>query len=279
VVLIHSHSVIFIVLDRIYHALYNATHTYKAPDSFVHLRFRDYSPLTHEEAEKIEYEYRNDTWENLLFTNIVLFKTVSNSLSDSWKFATTNYSATTNEKHEENWAKYIKKMFEDAGMEKAYERVLIQSPLLFEELKTLFDKAVCEQGPGGNEPHGRLIVISMPKELAAKAVYLADQYGRRGFYLINKRLQNPSIEKFFPDPTSPRTTPAEVKENNDLAINSEWGLHLTQEFINPKDAQEAGVTIVGFDPAAHYRTSNYLLFEKKLNEVIEEIKKIHEKIT
>jgi hypothetical protein len=272
VVLVHSHSSFFVFLERVYHALYNATHKDKAPDSFVHLRFRDYSPLSHEEAKKTEYQYDDNTWENLLFTNIVLFKPENHKLSDSWMFALTNYDATTKEKRERNWEKYIRRMFVEAGMGKAYEQILIEEPFLFEELKELFDKAIEEQ-----RDYGRLIVISMPKELARTSVYAADEYGRHGFYIKGKK-HNPSIETFFPSQPSSTDTPSEREEKNYIAVNSEWGLHLTQEFINPKDANQADVTIIGFDPTAHYRTSNYMVFETKLNEVIKEIIKIHHTI-
>lgn len=266
-VVFHGRSPSWMLLDRVYHALYNATHDKKASDDFVHLRFRDHSTITNQALEALQKNGDPSNFEHVLFVNLQLFKNdtpMDLSFSrNSWDFATQGMdeSARKNKETDPNWiSKKIKVIFEESGRGKEYEQLITEKPDLFTQLETLFEKAIKEQGN-----HGQLVILSMPNEVARKSIYYADQLARK-------------VTPSFFDSFVAGEDPVIDAENIDHFDQfSEWCAILQEEFINPEAAEKAGVKIVGFDPTVYQRTSAYLKFDEKLKEIMKEIEQLHTK--
>lgn len=151
-------------------------------------------------------------------------------------------------------------IFKNLNISKAYERLQKEYPQALTELKELFDAAIKRQGECG-----QLLVISLPEELAEQCTYSTDPEGRPNYhYLVNKKLTT--------------TSTIALAKNHDLAdFKNQHTLILIEQILNPKVAQKAYVTIKSFDPVAYWRTEKYCAFEKKLDEVVELLKKLETK--
>lgn len=263
-VVFHGRSPDWMFLALLYDALDNEIHDKKSSDNFVPLRFQKHSTLTKEKEKEIRNPCRasDDILDHLLFVNNSLFKNerttdLSNS-RDSWLFAAKGMDESANRNYNEDpqWVKNrIKKIFIDNGMQKEYEQLKTKNPHIFKELKNLFDAAIQEQGN-----HGQLLVLSMPEEKARQSVYVTNPNGTE---------QNAWLPEDYA--LKHRAGPTAIKMGMD-----EYGIPLTEQFINREVAEKAGIRIVGFDPAVYQRTSNYLKFEQKLQQVIHEMKILHE---
>lgn len=258
IVLFHGQRANWMLLEKLYNRLESLNQTIEYPN-FIHLRFQKHSDLSEDEVQEIRKNGKkresNGGIQNdpILFTNLHPSAN-SHQLDNSWDRAIHNHDLSADNLFEVR----LQKIFENLNLFEEYKALNNKSPKIFLELYQLFSDAIREQGN-----HGRLLAISMPAELAKKITYATDYCA----------IPNPCRIK---DQTT--TDTAEIARNyNHVACDNQFALILSEEIINPEAAAKAGVKIVGFDPAFYWQTEKSQKVLKKLDEIIELIRKIKEK--
>lgn len=257
IVLFHGQSSDWIFLEKLYHRLYEQKQGAKTASDYRFLRFTDHSSLSKKDVGQLQqqgvsYHYQDPLHrkENtILFTNLHPF--INDAGGNSWLFALDNRDFSGTDRIDQ----MLPTIFKNLNLTKACERLQKEYPLALTELKELFDAAIKEQGR-----YGQLLVISLEEKLAKKLTYSTDPDGRPEHHLSNQKLTKSTVDL--------------AKNPNEAPSNHQHALILSEEIINPKAAQKAGVQIVSFDPVAYWRTEKYCAFEKKLDEVVELIEKL-----
>ena len=252
IVLFHAHASDWIGLGALYRTLDEYKHGRKLPRTFFHTRFWTHSPLSEDDVAKKELEWKRGSTQNvLLFTTLHFADGYEGNNTLQYVLESFDQMIKGGICRDD----LIEEMFVELGMISEYQKLLEKRPTIFQELCNLCDEAIKEQGN-----YGELFIISMPKELARKLSYLADDDGRR---------KNIYIDKVK---TSDTVTIAELFRK--APFNKQIILKLSEEIINPEAAEKAGVKIIAVDPAAYWRTEKYRKVEAKIQEIIELIKEM-----
>ncbi len=274
IVLFHGRSSRWIKLEALFRVLHDFKHKTTTPPSFRYLRFAEHSSLTPQQAQDLQnrgadlfgYDLFGCTHptpqteflkEWVLFTNLV---PDACTLSDnSLNYAMRNFDLTSLQiRTTFNFDSIIKRIFDTLGLLKEFEYLQCTSPTVFEDLEKLFTEAIEEQGD-----HGELLVISFPKAIAHQYTYSTRASGEKHYVLINDIHTADTVT---------------IAENYAQApFRNQFALVLAEDIINPEAAERAGVKIVGFDPAFYWQTEKSLKVRKKLAELIELIKEMHNK--
>ena len=254
IVLFHGQKADWILLERIYHALSNLELKKEYPSDFAHLRFQKKSSLSDNKANIINkqgiaykpgYRIKSDP---IIFTNLHLAG--NHPGCNSLSYAIGNFDRSG----DNIFKTMLSSMFSDLGLMQEYNHLQKKHPRIFDQLYQLFSDAIKEEGK-----HGRLLAISMPQELANRITYNCTDSGARiGI-----------------------TNTSTLAANYDQITNDDdqFALILTEEIINPEAAQQAGVKIIGFNPAFYFKTKKSLKVLEKIEEIRQLVKKIKESNT
>lgn len=258
IVLFHGQKAEWILLEKIYSALFSLKNNRTPSPHFRHLRFKEHATLSEQDITRIQKEgapYKtgiktdNDT---ILFTNLHLF--ANDDLCNSWYYACSNYDFSEDNFYE----KMLIEICTNLGMLEEYKIIKTQQPKLFNDLYTLFTQAV--------EDHGNLIVISMTKEIAQKLTYSTNTIGTPRPLPITAGANNTTTDICI------------ISDNyNRAPRNNTCAVVLSEEIINPEVANKAGVEIVSFDPAFYWKTEKSKKVMEKLDEIIKLINKEQKK--
>ena len=261
IVFFHGQSSIWMFLEKMYRRLYERAFHRKFPEDFISLRFKLHSSLVEEDLARIKAEWRPFREEpyrhSLLFANLHL--DAGDAGQNTLAYVTENMDQKTNNVHDDDFSfvsSFLSDIFKDCGLETIYQKLSESVPNLFVELKKTYKEAIAEQGY-----YGRLLVISMPRELAQKLSYPANYDGGKRSFLF-------CITNKEPFTTIQTYDTLEIADRYDhMPERNEFVLMLTEELINPDAAKRAGVKIVGFDPAFYWQTEKAMKFERKLDEL------------
>ena len=259
ILLFHGQQAFWILLEKLYHKLSNLDQDQKYPENFAHLRFQQNSSISKNVIQLIQNNGTEYDWGHNLKSSPIVFTNLhlaANPIGDnSWIAATRNHDMSGTFSFEI----MFDQIFKTLNLTKEYDLLEKQFPGIFDELCKLFRDAIEEKGN-----HGRLLAISIPKKLAEKITYPTDVMGK----VYNRYLEG---TKMYTSNT------VEIAKNYDRVIDlNQFALILTEEIINPEAAQQAGVKIVGFNPAFYFKTEKSLKVLEKIEEIRQLIKKIKE---
>lgn len=262
IVFFHGQHAIWMFLERIYRKIFEIAFRKKFPKDFIALRFKLHSSLVEKDLEHIKAQwqpYREGPYrDSLLFVN--LHFDAGDAGGNTLTYVTENLDQKTSNLNDNDFSfvsAFLSDIFKECGLETTYQKLSKLYPNIFIELKKTYYKAIAEQGY-----YGRLLVISMPQELAQKLSYLTDWDGGKKL----GRICTKNKESFDITRTSDPTLLA--RHYDTMPERNEFVLMLTEELINPDAAMQAGVKIVGFDPVFYWQTEKAMKWEHKLDEVI-----------
>jgi hypothetical protein len=254
------------LLEKIYRRVYELAFHQKISENFIPLRFKLHSSLVEEDLERIKTQlmpYRNAPYSDSLFF-ASLHLDAGDGGQNTINYITLNHSQKTNNINKDDFSfadSFISDMFKEFGLENLYQQLSESYPTGFTDLKKTFDEAIADQGY-----YGRLLVISMPRQLAQKLSYSADWDGDTRFFRI-----------FSENEGSLRTCDTTVLADHydHMPERNEFVLMLAEDLINPEAAKHADVKIVSFDPAFYWQTEKAMNFEKELEGFFNIIQKLH----
>jgi len=228
IVLFHGQHDQWAFFEKIFKTLLKIKYNKIIQEKYTWLRFTEQALLSDTEVAKIRKDgVISETYTHyrpkVLFTNLHLLANYEGS--NSLAYVLSNNDQTT--LHNEFDLTIIKNQFIELGMEQEYEQLQEEDPLLFKKLYDLYKKEVLARGN-----IGRLVGISLPKDIASKLCYPTTS----GAYLIPHSING--------EKTTDITKIAEFYDQVDFY--NEHALLLSDLFTNPEKATAAGIVMKTF---------------------------------
>jgi len=221
-VLFHGQHDQWAFFEKTFKALLKIKYNKITPENFTWLRFTEQALLSDTEVAEIQKDgvtrqTYNKYRPKVLFTNLHLL--ANHPGSNSLDYVLSNSDQTADDFFDFT---IIENQFVELGMEQEYEQLQEEDPLLFKKLYDLYKKEVVARGN-----IGRLVGISLPKDIASKLCYATASRASLKPHLINGE-QTTDITKI-----------AEFYDQ--VGFYNEHALLLSDLFTNPEKAAKAGV--------------------------------------
>ncbi len=260
IVLFHGQHDQWAFFEKTFKALLKIKYNKITPENFTWLRFTEQALLSDTEVAEIQKDgVTRETYTHyrpkVLFTNLHLLANYEGS--NSLHYVLSNSDQTT--LHNKFDLTIIKNQFVELGMEKEYEQLQQEDPLLFKKLYDLYKKEVLARSN-----IGRLVGISLPKDLASKLCYATTS----GAYLIPHSING--------EQTTDITRIAEFYDQ--VGFYNEHALLLSDLFTNPEKATAAGIIMETFSSKPTEESKKYAAeLETEFAKTMNHVDQVHKK--
>jgi hypothetical protein len=259
IVLFHGQHDQWAFFEKIFKALLKIKYNKTTQENFTWIRFTEQALLSDTEVAEIRRDgVTRETYHKyrpkVLFTNLHLL--ANNPGSNSLHYVLSNSDQTANEQFD---LTIIKNQFVELGREKEYEQLQHEDPLLFKKLYDLYKKEVLARSN-----IGRLVGISLPKDLASQLCYSTESGAPLTPHFINGE-QTTDITKI-----------AEFYDQ--VGFYNEHALLLSDLFTNPEKAAAAGIIMETFSSKPTEESKKYAAeLETEFAKTMNHVDQVHKK--
>ncbi len=246
IVFFHGQNDLWGYLGMVFDMLAGIKNGQPVPEGFVRLSLHE-KPLFESNDQVadirkrgIVHGERKYTWRHILCTNLHLLANYKDK--NSLMFVFRNYDMTTARGVDIEWM--VEQMATEVDMLPEYEKLIKDEPKLFVKLHALYRKDIVARGN-----FGRLVVISMPKEVATRLAYSSTTGGE--------------LRSYYPGNEDTTDVVKVAEYYGDIGHENEHVVIMSEEITNPYKAAQAGIRMAVFTTDANEESVPLALTYKK----------------
>ena len=251
IVFFHGQSDLWGYLGMVFDMLAGIKNGQPLPEDFVRLSLQE-KPVFESSDQVADIRKRGIVdgerkygWRHILCTNLHFLANYKDK--NSLMFVLRNHDMTQARGVNLEWM--VEQMVIELDMLPEYEKLIKEEPKLFTRLYDLYKKDIVARGD-----FGRLVVVSMPKEVATRLAYSSGTGGRLKSYYVGGEWTTDVVKI--------------AEYYRDMGHENEYVVIMGEEMTNPYKAAQAGVIMASFTADANEESLPLALVYKKEFDVV-----------